>query len=85
MIKENNEKIQPIKVYARSNEKGEVIKILSSQFDEILETDIFIDEGYGDNFVYPHIRFNIFDINMNPRYTINDKLKGTDKMVLINE
>lgn len=80
-----HENVEKTKVYASINEKGEVIKLLSSQFDEILETDIFIDEGYGDDFVYPHLRFNIFNMNMNPRYMINHKLKGSNKMVLINE
>lgn len=48
----------PIKIYARADAEGFVTRFLETAHfaDEILETDIFVEEGFGDAYAYPHAR-----------------------------
>lgn len=59
-IKKGDEimKQQPIKIYARCNNAGHVERFLETAHhrEEILETDILLEEGYGDYYAYPHAR-----------------------------
>lgn len=63
-----------IKVYARSDDDDRVNRLLNSVHhqNDILQTDIFVDEGYGDNYAYPHIRYTIMDDNGCHNYKIAD-------------
>lgn len=47
-----------IKIYARINENGFVTRFLDTAhfLDGILDTDIFVEEGNGDAYAYPHAR-----------------------------
>lgn len=48
-----------IKIYARVDENGFVSAFLDTahSIDDIKEGDVFIEEGIGDDFAYPHTRY----------------------------
>ena len=69
---------QPIKVYAKVNDKNEIIEVVSSIFIKDFNGWIKIDEGFGDK--YAHAQSQYFDkplINENGVYNykyINNKI-----------
>ena len=69
---------QPIKVYAKVNDKNEVVEVGSSIFIQDTTGWIEIDEGFGDK--YAHAQSQYFDkplINENGVYNykyINNKI-----------
>ena len=71
-------KEQPIKVYAKVNDKNEIIEVVSSIFIKDFNGWIKIDEGFGDK--YAHAQSQYFDkplINENGVYNykyINNKI-----------
>lgn len=52
-------KEQPIKVYARVNDKGEIIEVASSIFLQDTAGWKVIDQGFGDK--YAHAQSHYFD------------------------
>lgn len=68
MMEEQPEVFQ---VYARPNEKGEVIKIFSTCFFQPQEGDVLLKEGSGDEFAHVSY-YKIYDENGFLNYVIQD-------------
>lgn len=68
MIEEQPEVFQ---VYARPNEKGEVIKIFSTCFFQPQEGDVLLKEGSGDEFAHVGY-YKVYDENGFLNYVIKD-------------
>lgn len=62
---------ETFKVYARPNEKGEVIKIFSTCFFQPQEGDVLLKEGSGDEFAHVGY-YKIYDENGFLNYVIKD-------------
>lgn len=76
MMEEQPEVFQ---VYARPNEKGEVVKIFSTCFFQPQEGDVLLKEGSGDEFVHVGY-YKVHDENGLPNYKIvNGALADNDK------
>ena len=61
--------ISPYKVYARPNSNQQVEKFFSTCFEQPLENDICIKEGFGDEFVHVGY-YQVYDSNMCHNYKI---------------
>ena len=69
-------KQEPIKVYVKTNDKGEIIEVNSEIFIKDLTGWIKIDEGYGDK--YAHAQGNYFEKPlMNEDGTYNYRLENS--------
>lgn len=66
--------MEKIKVYARTNETGTVTEFLNTVFDtdRITESDIFLCEGYGDEYAHPHLMYQLIDNNGLHLWKISD-------------
>lgn len=72
----------PYRVYARVDEAKVVQRFLTTCFDEILETDIFIKEGFGDEFV--HIGYlQVYDLQFLHNYKVELVEGSTTEYLLV--
>lgn len=69
--KEFNFPITNYKVYAKTNDKKQVVGFFSTCFEEPSDKDEFIKEGNGDEFVHVDY-YQIYDENMCHNYKIEN-------------
>lgn len=60
------------KIYARLNEKGVVIKLFSSVFEQALESDVLVEEGNAEYHAHVHLKYNLMDVDGRYNYIVRD-------------
>ena len=58
-------------VYARADENGKVTKIFSTCFEEPLDSDVLLKEGFGDPYVHVGY-YQIFNNDFTHKYCIDN-------------
>lgn len=60
------------KIYAREDEKGIVIKLFSSVFEQPIDDDILIEEGNQEYHAHVHLKYSLMDSEGKYNYKIVD-------------
>ena len=60
------------KIYARLDEKGVVIKLFSSVFEQALEGDILVEEGNAEYHAHVHLKYTLTDVEGRYNYIVRD-------------
>lgn len=60
------------KIYARLDEKGVVVKLFSSIFEQSLEGDVLVEEGNAEYHAHVHLKYTLMDMEGRYNYIVRD-------------